>query len=94
MDQKKKLEIALFRYQIIAPALDPDLKRGEKTQILRQKATRIYEHPTQGKRKYKFEALRKWCKRYRKGGLNALLPKERSDKGKSKALSVNHHQGL
>ena len=34
MDKEKRLEIALFRYQIIAPALDPDLKRGEKTQIL------------------------------------------------------------
>lgn len=87
MDKDRRLEIALFRYQIIAPALDPDLKRGEKTRILRQKAQKLYDHPTQGKRRYKFEALRKWCKRYRKGGLDALLPKDRSDKGKSKALS-------
>ena len=47
----REIRDCIMTLQIIAPALDPDLKRGEKTQILRQKATRIYEHPTQGKRR-------------------------------------------
>ena len=86
MDKDQRLEVALFRYQIIANALDPDLKRGEMTRILREKAQRVYDHPTQGKRNYTFETLKKWYKQYRKEGLDALLPKERSDKGRSKAL--------
>lgn len=87
MDKDQRLEVALFRYQIIAPALEPDLKRGEKARILRERTQRIYDHPYQGKRRYRFETLRKWCKRYRKGGLDALFPKNRSDKGSTKALS-------
>jgi putative transposase len=76
MDKDQRLELALFHYQIIAPALDPDLKRGEKVRILRDRAQSTYEHPSLGKKKYRFETLRKWCKRYRKGGLDALFPKE------------------
>lgn len=87
MEKDPRLEDALFRYQIIAPLLDPDLRRGEKVTIMRRLAQRMHTHPSGEKRRYKYPTIKEWYKLYRRGGFDALFPKGRSDKGKPRSLS-------
>jgi len=70
---------ALKRFQIIAPLLDTDLERGDGHKLRVQ----ICERAGISER-----TLRRWQQAYRENGLQGLYPQERSDKGKSRALSA------
>lgn len=78
--------IALFRYGLIADLLQtPAGSRGLYAK-LRQKATADYTIPGSGRTRVAAETLRHWLKAYRHGGFDALLPKGRADRGRSRAL--------
>lgn len=78
---------ALFRYRLIAPLLDPDLKRGDKNQLFSAIAGKIYLLPNGRERKFSRETIRDWYKQYRKYGFEGgLKNKGRSDRGKSRVV--------
>jgi hypothetical protein len=80
MVQDKPLEMALFRYRIIAPLLDPALEPAERTRVRREILAKTYTDPVTGKpRKIAERTLRRYLELYRKGGFEALKPKRRSD---------------
>jgi len=80
-------ELALFRYRLIAPLLDPNLERGERQQILKHQSGKWYTHPTtKNPVQFKSETIRDWLKRYRKQGFDGLSTKSRSDKGTVKSI--------
>ena len=80
-------EVALLRYRVIAPLLDPDLKRGSRSQILKRLSQNYYEHPrTKKEIQFKGETIRHWVKRYKKDGFNGLTSKTRSDKNSVKGM--------
>ena len=80
-------EVALMRYQLISPLLDPDLKRGERSILLKNLAKKRIEHPnTKEMVKFQAETIRHWVKRYRKDGFSGLCSKSRSDKDSVKAI--------
>ncbi|MFC1616831.1 DDE-type integrase/transposase/recombinase [Candidatus Margulisiibacteriota bacterium] len=80
-------EVALMRYQLISPLLDPDLKRGERSVLLRNLAKKRIEHPnTKELVKFQAETIRHWVKQYRKNGFSGLCSKLRSDKDTVKAI--------
>lgn len=80
--RKQRKEIALFRYGIIAPVLAGNVVG--QMRYFRQAAQREYQVPHWGKKKYDPQTFKKWLKLYRRGGFDALLPKERNDKGQSR----------
>ncbi|MEA3507175.1 MAG: DDE-type integrase/transposase/recombinase, partial [Elusimicrobiota bacterium] len=77
---------ALFRYRLIAPLLDPELKRGDKKAITDSVAEKIHVLPSGKEVKYSPETIRSWYRRFKKGGYDALKDKPRNDRGSSRAL--------
>ena len=81
-------EVALFRYGIIADFVNlPPGTKGLYAQI-KIKAEQDYLIPGSRRTKVAEETIRSWLKKYRVGGFDALLPKERKDKGKARRLPL------
>ena len=64
-------QVALFRYQLICPALDPDLSTKARGRIVRAIAAGTHAGPFGGKHR---DTLDRWIRRYRAGGFDALMP--------------------
>ena len=78
--------LALFRYGLIAEFIQlPAGSRGLYAR-LREKASADYTIPGSTRTRVAPETLRHWLKDYRRGGFDALLPKGRADRGRSRAL--------
>jgi putative transposase len=89
-DEKRKNEIATFRFGLIAEFVTGVLfTRGEKERLLRQKAERRYTIPGSGRTRVARETILKWIRDYERGGkeLCVLSPKTRADKGRYRSLS-------
>jgi putative transposase len=83
----KAEKLALFRYGIIAPLVIEPLPRGELTRRAEEIASRQYDIPDSRRRALSVDTLLEWAKRYRQGGLEALAPKTRQDRGKPRAIT-------
>lgn len=92
MDEKKKKEIALFRYGILVPVIHEHV--AIKMKYLREMAAKEHDVPHWGKKIYKVETLRSWLKLYRRDGFDALMPKSRGDKGHSRKIDVQLAQDI
>src|SRR5271169_4858953 len=86
MDAKAE-KVALFRYGLIAPLVLESLPRGELTRRAQEIAARHYEIPHSERTSVSVDTLLEWALCYRKGGLEALAPKPRQDRGKSRAIT-------
>lgn len=91
MDTPQREDDALFRYQLIAPLLDPDLQRGDQAQQLKEIAGQEHPHPVRGRVRRSVASLKRYLRRYRKAGhgqskLQVLQRKERADKGSTRRL--------
>jgi transposase InsO family protein len=67
-------QVALFRYQLICPALDPELSTKARGPIVRAIAARSHAGPFGGQHRYSRDSLDRWIRRYRAGGFDALMP--------------------
>ncbi|MGH4004202.1 MAG: DDE-type integrase/transposase/recombinase [Pseudonocardiaceae bacterium] len=67
-------QVALFRYQLICPALDPGLSTKARGRIVRAIAARTHAGPFGGQHCYSRDTLDRWIRRYRAGGFDALAP--------------------
>ena len=84
--QKHRQAVALFRYGLIAEFVSvPDPGPGLYAR-LREKAAATYTIPGSRRTRVAAETLRDWIALYRHGGFDALLPKPRMDRGRSRAL--------
>jgi len=79
-------KVALFRYALVAPLVLETLPRGELTRRAEEIAARQYEIPSSQRSSVSVDTLLEWALRYRKGGLEALAPKPRQDRGQSRAI--------
>jgi putative transposase len=85
-DTPDRQALALFRYGLIADFIHlPAGSRGLYAR-LREKAASDYTIPGSTRTRVAPETLRHWLKDYRRGGFDALLPKGRADRGRSRAL--------
>jgi transposase InsO family protein len=66
--------VALFRYQLICPALDPGLSTKARGRIVRALAAQPHAGPFGGEHRYSRHTLDRWIRRYRAGGFDALTP--------------------
>jgi len=79
--------VALFRYGLISDLIHPTQSlRGNIQRTLEDKAARDYAIPGSRRTRVAAETIRTWLKLYRRGGFDALLPKERADIGASRAI--------
>jgi putative transposase len=83
-DDEHRLAIASFRYRVIAEAVEA---QGEGvTDAIEQAATETYLDHDSREVQPKLRTLWRWLCAYRDGGLLALRPKARSDRGQLRAL--------
>lgn len=76
---------AVFRYGTISEATRP-LSDEVVGQVLARLAARQHQLPDGALRRFSHATLRSWLAAYRRGGLDALFPKTRSDKGSFRKL--------
>jgi len=87
MEKERKQEIALFRYMIIAPILEPGLERAELTRRRKEILAKEYQKPNGKVQRYDERTIRLLVEKYREGGFEGLYPKSRSDQGTTRVLS-------
>ena len=85
-DTDRRQAIGLFRYGLIADLLQPSPDDKGLYERLAAKAALDYTIPGSTRTRVAAETLRDWLKAYRRGGFDALLPKERADRGQARAL--------
>src|SRR5207244_11870860 len=87
MDSKGE-KIALFRYGLIATLVLEKLPHGELIRRARELAEHDYDIPFSDRRRVCVDTLLHWAVRYRTGGLEALAPQPRSDRGKARVITA------
>ena len=70
-------QVALWRYQLICPALEPGLSTKARGKVVRAIAARAHTGPFGGQQRYSRDTLDRWIRRYRRGGFDALVPAAR-----------------
>jgi transposase InsO family protein len=86
MDSKSE-KIALFRYGLIAPLVLEVLPHGETIRRAREIASHHYDIPCSKRASVAVDTLLHWALRYRNGGLQALAPQPRQDRGRSRVIT-------
>ena len=77
--------VALFRYSVLGPLVShAKLQRGELKAMLQDLAARDYNIPGSHNSRLSEKTIEAWYYAWRRGGIEALTPKPRSDRGQSK----------
>lgn len=83
----RREETAVFRSQVIGPLARRDLVHGELRAELRQLSEQAFRPPgAQRSRCFSVATLERWLYAWRRGGLEALKPRRRSDRGRARRL--------
>lgn len=89
MTDEAKLQMALFRYGLIAPLIAETYPQSSKEMYYKETADGEYTLPSGKKVTYKPAAIKSWYLRYLKYGLEGLTPQNRNDLGNSRKLTEN-----
>ena len=85
-DEALRNAVARFRYGLIADVLPLPLGSRDIRRALHQKAQHTYIIPGTRRTRVAVETMRDWLSLYRTGGLEALYPKTRADRGPPRRL--------
>jgi len=97
MTEEQKIEIATFRFGVIADFVNgARLYRKEKRRLIKEKCDRKWEIPYSEKTRISNSTLFRWIRLYEASGgrLESLYPRDRSDQGKSRSLNEEISQTL
>jgi len=95
MTEDEKMQVAIFRYSVISDFVNgTDMSRAEKRRLMREKCQRKWQIAFSQKTRISKETIRHWIRRYKGDGLKALLPKDRSDQGRSRAMDDDTCEAL
>lgn len=83
----KRIETAQFRFGLIAPAIQGTHRECSDTAYYKKLAEIPVTLPDGSTFQYNYKTYQKWASQYKAGGIDALMPSGRSDKGISRALS-------
>ena len=87
MDTDHRREISLWRVAVLGPLVSARLEHGERCALFAQAAARTHQRPDGRWVQLSARTIEAWYYAYRKGGLQALLPKRRRDRGASRAIA-------
>jgi putative transposase len=86
-DDEQAMLLALFRYAVIGPLVERETYApGEITQLVSDIAGRMHYQPGTGPVKVSERTVYGWLRRFRHGGIEALGPKVRKDRGIRRVL--------
>jgi len=97
MDEELKKRVAVFRFGVIADFVGgTELERGETERLMKEKCARKWLIPGSARTSIGESTIKEWITRYRKSGnkLESLYPRDRSDRGKSRAIDEETRMGL
>lgn len=87
--------VALYRAEIIGSLTKRDLDRGELQRELEALSKKRFRPPrAHSTRAYGASTLERWYYAYKEGGLEALHPRERADRGRGRELSEEQRELL
>ncbi len=84
--ERHRLDVAMFRYRVIAPLID--LAGPARMAEVRRLAGKAWVIPGTSRTRVAEGTILHWQRAWRRGGLDALKPGPRSDRGKSRRLTV------
>lgn len=84
---KHDAEVAQFRFALIAPVIQGLFPDPSATAYYKRVTASPLTLPDGSTVSYSYKTLEKWKSLYSIGGLDALMPSTRSDKGTSRALN-------
>ena len=88
-------EIALFRSEIVGALTRRELDRGELALALTELSEQRFRPPqAQSTKAYSVATLERWYYAYKSGGLDALRPSARSDRGRCRDLTPGQRKLL
>ncbi len=84
--------VALFRLSVLGPlASREQFERGELSRIIRALATHHYDIPDSNRSMLSAKTIERWYHLWRQGGIEALAPRPRRDRGQSKLPQALQH---
>ena len=89
MTEDEKMQVAVFRFGVISDFVTgAQMSRGEKRRLMRDKCARKWQIPFSEKTSLSIGTINRWCRLYKdsNGDLKSLLPQDRCDQGKSRAM--------
>lgn len=92
MTDDERNQEALFRHAILGDLLSRNLRRGELRPALKQLAGQTYQDHHERSRRVAYKTLEEWYYKYRNGGFEALRPRPRSDRNRSRILAEDIQQ--
>lgn len=97
MDDELQKAVAVFRYGVIADLVSGiSFPRGERRRLLAEKSAQKWRIPGSSRTRIGLSTIKEWVRRYTASGnnLESLLPCEREDKGKSRAIDGETAAGI
>ena len=95
MTEDEKMQVAIFRYSVISDFVNGiGMNRVEKRRLMREKCERKWQIPFSQKTRISRETINHWIRIYNGGGVKVLLPKDRSDQGRSRAMDDDTCEAL
>jgi len=85
MTKEDQEAVALFRYGLIAPILNQHC--GDRQSYLQEVCAKKHKVPYYGLKEFSLSTVERWLSDYRRWGFDALKPKDRNDKGNSRAMT-------
>jgi hypothetical protein len=86
MDDDERQRIALWRLGVLGPLMSARLDHGDVSAYVRQAAERLHRMPDGHEVRLSASTIEAWHYAYQHHGLAALMPKDRSDKGMTRAI--------
>ena len=84
MDDDDRRAIALWRVAVLGPLVSAQLEHGERGELFAAAAARTQQRPDGRRVRLSPRTIEAWYYAYRGGGLEALLPQSRRDRGHSR----------
>ncbi|MDD4563077.1 MAG: helix-turn-helix domain-containing protein [Syntrophomonadaceae bacterium] len=84
LDNEKREQIALKKFSLISPVLNGQIDNQKDYFI--EITSKAIDMPHYGMRMYSPKTLGSWLSDYRRGGIDALKPGYRADRGKSRKI--------
>jgi transposase InsO family protein len=94
MNERRREEIALFRYGVICDFIQGELHWGERKLLLEAKTSRQWRRPNGETCSISQAAIKQWLRKYKRDGIDGLKPKTRRDKGEPRVIDAQLKQQL
>ena len=88
MKHDEKQSVALWRLGVLGPLASARLDHGDRRRYFEEAAARTHERPDGTRVQLSARTIEAWYHAYRCGGFQALFPRDRGDRGRSRAIGA------